>query len=190
MCICEPPRPTRGAPIRRWVRLLRELLYSTPGGAGEVPHTLRSLDRRHQPWVLSSSSLVLAQFFEARPSFYPSFGRLHLRRRRAPPNPKTPPPTLSTRACSATSAAGRGVGGFVVPPDLTSAGNVMSSPSPARAACGRLLPWSSSSSGYSSSFPNATNGPAQTLIGVCGVSSMSTCSVYRDCPFYGVTPQH
>jgi hypothetical protein len=92
------------------------LLYSTLGGAGEAPHT------RYSGFLLSSSSL---NHRSRRPSSStaphlsskPPSGSLHFRRRR-PLHPQTlrpAPPTLSTRACSAAFAAGRGVGGFVAP---------------------------------------------------------------------------
>jgi hypothetical protein len=121
--------------------LFWELLYYTLGGAGEVPHTLMGRPTRTPPSCSASLATVFlprpppsassAIIFLPRPRPVPQgptfllspFDRLHLRRRRAPPNPKTPPPILSTRACSATSAAGRGVGGFVAPPGLTSAGD-------------------------------------------------------------------
>jgi hypothetical protein len=101
------------------------LLYSTLRGADEVPHTLMGRPTRtpvgflpRSPPALSSSSLVLVQFLEARPSFYPSFGHLYLWRSRAPHHqilrsaPLNPEYTGLLRV---SAAASHDVDGFAAP---------------------------------------------------------------------------
>jgi hypothetical protein len=90
------------------------------------------------------------------------------------PKPKDlHPTTLSTRACSAASAAGRGVGGFVAPQRWP----------PARPLPGYLLHRRQPvSPGIYSFSPIQLDRPAHTHPGVCGAASAPPWVEYGNCP--------
>jgi hypothetical protein len=155
-----------------------------------VSISFSSLDRRHQlerHHLPPSSSLVLAQFFKTRPSFYP------LLRPPPPPAPASSPPTLRPHPPNPkyTSLLRhlrrwprrrrlRGASGPHLRRRRHGQPRRPRRRRGLRAAVffpGLLLP------------PVVVLFSSQTVltgrsIGVCGVSSVSTCSVYRNCRYH------